>query len=133
MGFQMKYIGICTGIQHNGFIITVIVNFAKLSDKKPARYSADMRWRIHLRSQSGSMLSCTPVNSLYSFTKEPYNHYGEVTTKYINRYNALFSIALRCADNLKDMLFLSLCTAEQNCYWHSIRTCPHLPIVKKLS
>ena len=41
-------------------------------------------------------------NSLHSYIKETYNHYCGVATKYINRYNALFSIAFRCADNLKD-------------------------------
>ena len=60
------------------------------------------------------------VNSLHSYIKETYNHYRGVATKYINRYNALFSIAFRCADSLKDTLFASLCTASQKCYWHSV-------------
>ena len=32
--------------------------------------------------------------SLHSYMKETYNHYHGVANKYINRYNALFSVAL---------------------------------------
>ncbi len=40
---------------------------------------------------------------------------------YINRYNAMFSIAFRCANNLTDMLFSSICTTGRKCYWHSVK------------
>ncbi len=71
------------------------------------------------REESRGIFNLNTVNSLHSFIKETYNHYRGVATKYINRYNALFSIAFRCVDNLKDILFSSLCTMGQNCYWHS--------------
>ncbi|MDE7201794.1 MAG: transposase [Lachnospiraceae bacterium] len=139
-----EYIAICTGIQRDGGAIAATVNRAK-----PSGEELDEIFRGHiaedtlvltdgLRSYNvlETLASCTvvdvkkeesrgifnlnTVNSLHSFIKETYNHYRGVATKYINRYNALFSNAFRCADNLKDMLFSSLCTVGQNCYWHSI-------------
>ena len=143
-GISNEYIAICTGIQRDGGAIAATVNRAK-----PSGEELDEIFRGHiaedtlvltdgLRSYNvlETLASCTvvdvkkeesrgifnlnTVNSLHSFIKETYNHYRGVATKYINRYNALFSIAFRCADNLKDMLFSSLCTVGQNCYWHSI-------------
>ena len=67
------------------------------------------------------MFHLNTVNSLHSYIKEILDHYRGVATKYINRYNALFSVAFRCADNLKDTLFSSLCTVSPNCYWHSVK------------
>ena len=143
-GISNEYVAICTGIQRDGGAIAATVNRAKPSGKE-----LDEIFRGHiaedtlvltdgLRSYNvlETLTSCTvvdvkqeagrgifnlnTVNSLHSFIKETYNHYRGVATKYINRYNVLFSIAFRCADNLKDILFSSLCTISQNCYWHSV-------------
>ena len=143
-GISNEYIAICTGIQRDGGAIAATVNRAKPSGKEP-----DEIFRGHIAEDTPvltdglrsynvleTLTSCTvvnvkreagrgifnlnTVNSLHSFIKETYNHYRGVATKYINRYNVLFSIAFRCADNLKDMLFSSLCTVGQNCYWHSV-------------
>ena len=67
------------------------------------------------------LFNLNTVNSLHSYIKETYNHYRGVATKYINRYNALFSIAFRPADNLKDTLFAVLCNVGQKHYWHSMK------------
>ena len=72
------------------------------------------------QEESRGIFNLNTVNSLHSFIKEAYNHYRRVATKYINRYNALFSIAFQCVNNLKDILFSSLCTMGKNCYWHSV-------------
>ena len=71
--------------------------------------------------ESRGIFNLNTVNSLHSFIKETYNQYRGVAAKYINRYNALFSIAFRCANDLKDTLFLSLGTVSRECYWHSIK------------
>ena len=67
------------------------------------------------------LFNLNTVNSLHSYIKETYNHYRGVATKYINRYNALFSIAFRPADNLKDTQSAVLCNVGQKNYWHSVK------------
>lgn len=144
-GISNEYVAICTGIQRNGDAIAETVNRAKPSSKE---LSSIFRGHIGegtialtdgLRSYNvlesltncavvdvnheanKGMFNLNTVNSLHSFIKDTYNHYRGVATKYINRYNALFSVAFRCADGLKDTLFSSLCTIGQNNYWHSVR------------
>lgn len=143
-GISNEYVAICTGIQRDGGVIAVTANRAKPSSEELASI-----FRGHitddtliltdgLRSYSAleTLADCTvvdvnhekgrgifhlnTVNSLHSYIKETYNHYRGVATKYINRYNALFSVAFRCTDSLKDTLFTSLCTVGQSCYWHSV-------------
>ena len=152
-GISNEYVAICTGIQRDGGAIAATVNRAKPSGKE-----LDEIFRGHiaedtlvltdgLRSYNvlETLTSCTvvdvkqeadrgifnlnTVNSLHSFIKETYNHYRGVATKYINRYNVLFSIAFRCADNLRDILFSSLCTVSQNCYWHSVNDVQNYKLV----
>lgn len=143
-GISNEYIAICTGIQRGGGVIAATVNRAKPSGEELGKI-----FRGHiaedtlvltdgLRSynvletlanctvvdvnheENSGMFHLNTVNSLHSYIKETYNHYRGVATKYINRYNALFSIAFRCTDSLKDTLFSSLCTIGQSCYWHSV-------------
>jgi hypothetical protein len=45
------------------------------------------------------------VNSFHSFIKNRYNQYRGVATKYLNRYNKLFSKVFRCDNNLADELW----------------------------
>ena len=144
-GISKEYISICTGIQRDGGVVAASVNRAKPSGKE-----LDEIFRDHiaestlvltdgLRSyrvletlagctvvdinheESRGIFNLNTVNSLHSFIKETYNQYRGVATKYINRYNALFSIAFRCANDLKNTLFLSLGTVGRECYWHSIK------------
>ncbi len=144
-GISNEYIAICTGIQRDGNAIAVTVNRAKPSSKELEKI-----FRGHiaedtlvltdgLRSYNilETVTNCTvvdvnhekcrgmfhlnTVNSLHSYIKDTCDHYRGVATKYINRYNALFSIAFRCASSLKDTLFASLCTVGRNCYWHSLK------------
>lgn len=143
-GISNEYVAICTGVQRDGDAIAATVNRAK-----PSSRELDEIFRGHiaedtlvltdgLRSYnvletltnctvvdvkhegSRGMFNLNTVNSLHSYIKDAYNHYRGVATKYINRYNALFSIAFRCANSLKDTLYSSLCTVSQNCYWHTV-------------
>lgn len=144
-GISSEYIAICTGIQRDGSAVAATVNRAKPSRKELSEifrgHIADAALVLTdgLRSYHvfETFTNCTvidinheechgifnlnTVNSLHSFIKETYNHYRGVATKYINRYNALFSIAFRCTNNLKDTLFSSLCIVGQKCYWHSVK------------
>ncbi len=40
------------------------------------------------------------VNNFHSFIKKRYNHYRGVATKYLNRYNALFTLVWRQNESL---------------------------------
>ncbi len=144
-GISNEYIAICTGVQRNGDVIAATVNCAKPSSKE-----LEEIFRGHIAEETlvltdglrsynilETVTKCTvvdvnheksrgifhlnTVNSLHSYIKDTYNHYRGVATKYINRYNALFSIGFRCADSVKDRLFASLCTIGRNCYWHSLK------------
>mgnify|MGYP001024503593 FL=1 len=144
-GISNEYISICTGVQRDGGVIAASVNRAKPSSKElegifrghiaeSTLVLTDGLRSYHVletladctvvdinREEHHGFFNLNTVNSLHSFIKETYNHYRGVATKYINRYNALFSIAFRCASNLKDTLLSSLGTVGQECYWHSIK------------
>ncbi len=144
-GISKEYVAVCTGIQRDGGVVAGTVNRAK-----PSAGELGTVFRGHiaegtliltdvLRSYSvlETLADCTvvdvnheecrgifnlnTVNSLHSYIKETYNRYRGVATKYINRYNALFSIAFRCANGLRDTLFAALCNVGQICYWHSVK------------
>lgn len=128
-GTSNEYISICTGIQRDGGVVAATVNRVKPSSKELSEifrgHLADATLVLTDGLSSYHVLEmladCTVVdisnkerrgifhlntaNSLHSFIKETYNHYRGVATKYINRYNALFSIAFRCTNNRKDTLF----------------------------
>ena len=144
-GISNEYIAICTGIQRNGGIIAETVNRAKPSSKElisifDGRIAENtlvltdgLRSYKALESlascavvdvnqeENKKMFNLNTVNSLHSFIKSAYTNYRGVATKYINRYNALFSVAFRHTDALKGMLLDSLCTIGQNCYWHRVK------------
>lgn len=143
-GISEEYVAICTGIQRNGNAVAKTVNRAKptageLSSIFNGHIAEDtLILTDGLRSYNilETLADCTvmdvnneggrgvfnlnTVNSLHSYIKKSYNQYRGVATKYINRYNALFSIAFRCADSLKDTLFAALCNVGQGGYWHSV-------------
>ena len=143
-GISNEYVAICTGVQRDGGVIATTVNRAKPSSDELSKiftgHLADDTLVLTdgLRSYNvlETIANCTvvdinheqgrgtfnlnTVNSLHSYIKEAYNHYRGVATKYLNRYNALFSIAFRCAKDIKNTLFSSLCIVSNNCYWHSV-------------
>lgn len=143
-GISNEYIAICTGIQRDGGAIAETVNRAKPSSKELyeifgthiAEDTLVLTDGLRSYNSLGSAIGCTvmdvnheenkklfnlnTVNSLHSYIKGTYNHYRGVATKYINRYNALFSIAFRCAGGLATSLFHSLCNIGKDCYWHSV-------------
>lgn len=144
-GISNEYIAICTGIQRDGGVIAETVNRAKpSSDELEAVFNGHITENTliltdGLRSYNvlETLSGCTvvdvnheecrgifhlnTVNSLHSYIKGIYIHYRGVASKYINRYNALFSIAFRCANNMADALFAALGSLGQTCYWHSVK------------
>ncbi len=144
-GISNEYIAICTGIQRDGGVVAETVNRAKpTSEELKAVFGGhiaegtfilvDVLRSYHILeslaectvidvNQEGcrGMLNLNTVNSLHSYIKETYKHYRGVATKYINRYNALFSVAFRCADSLKNSLFATLSSIGKSNYWHGVK------------
>lgn len=143
-GISSEYVAICTGVQRDGKAIAETVNRAKPSGKElyeifgthVSEEALVLTDGLRSYNSLGAAIGCTvidvnheenkklfnlnTVNSLHSYIKETYNHYRGVATKYINRYNALFSIVFRCAEGLATSLFHSLCNIGNGCYWHSV-------------
>lgn len=143
-GISCEYVAICTGIQRGGAAMAETVNRAKPSSGEVCGVfgghiaGGTLVLTDGLRSYKGledaaactvvdinheggrGMFNLNTVNSFHSYIKGIYVHYRGVATKYINRYNALFSVAFRCASGLADSLLDSLCNANIQCYWHSV-------------
>lgn len=143
-GISSEYVAICTGIQRDGKAVAETVNRAKPSGKELCRIfgthiaedtlilTDGLRSYKSLEAAAGcsvvnvntekgkKVFNLNVVNSLHSYIKGMYGHYRGVATKYINRYNALFSIAFRCANSLAESLFHSLCNIGNGCYWHGV-------------
>ena len=58
-------------------------------------------------------------NSFHGFIKDRYIGYKGVATKYLNRYNALFSKAFRCSDDLADEIYNMLSSSDSQRF-HSV-------------
>jgi len=131
-GISNEYIAICTGVQRDGGVVVASVNRAK-----PSKVELDSVFRTHIANdsllltdglRSYSVLSDIPgcsvvdvnaeickgvfnlntVNGLHSFIKKTYELYRGVATKYLNRYNALFSVMFRAVRELPLHLFNEL-------------------------
>ena len=144
-GISNEQIAICTGVQRSGGIVAKTVNRAKPSSQEVASvfggHIADDTLLLTDGLRSYNILkglsSCTvvtadeksddpvinlnTVNSLHSFIKRTYNHYRGVATKYLNRYNALFSVAFRCLSSTAGELFDSISSSNSESYWHSCK------------
>ncbi len=144
-GISQEYVAICTGIQRNGGVVAETVNRAKpSSDELSTIFDGHIAGEtliltdglrsyniletladckvMDVNSEGGrGIFNLNTVNSLHSYIKKSYNQYCGVATKYINRYNALFSVAFRCADSLKDALFATLGNIGKSSYWHGVK------------
>ncbi len=122
-GISNEYVAICTGVQRDGVVVAQTVNRSKHACEELERvFSGHIAGNtlvmtdglksyavlktiaecavIDVKNKDSKMFHLNTVNSLHSYIKNTYNHYRDVTTKYINRYNALFSIAFRCASDI---------------------------------
>lgn len=120
-GISNEYVCICTGIQRGGDAYAATINRAKpdaeelqklftnhiadatlvLCDglRSYNRLSAIANCAVKDCSQAAENEKCfyhlNTVNGFHSFIKNRYNFYRGVATKYLNRYNTLFSAAYR--------------------------------------
>lgn len=146
-GISNEYICICTGIQRKGDAIAASVNRAKpgagelISIFEGHIADGTLALCDGLRSYhalpgiadctvkdctaSGGADSCfynlNTVNGFHSFIKQRYVFYRGVASKYINRYNALFSTAYRNVEGIiRRLLDVVLSVTGKN-YYHSNR------------
>lgn len=131
-GISNEYICINTGVSRNGGAVAETVNKAKPDGREiQAVYDGHLQDGVlaicdGLRSYSTlkSIAQCTikdintvtedekvfyhlnTVNNFHSFIKARYVFYRGVATKYLNRYNALFTVAWQ----LKESVVSSLCS-----------------------
>ena len=142
-GITNEYIAICTGIQRDGNAIAKSVSRAKPSSLEiHSIYDGHIAENTLLLSdglrsynilklfpgctlkdvnqeEPDGMMNLNTVNSMHSYIKKSYGHYRGVATKYLNRYNALFSVAFRCGKDFVESLFASLSKTSTVSYWHS--------------
>lgn len=146
-GISNEYVCICTGIQRKGDAIAATVNRAKPSAKELLTIFeghiadgtlalcdglrsyhalpgiADCVVRDCNDSSTGDtcFYNLNTVNGFHSFIKQRYVFYRGVASKYINRYNALFSTAYRNVENIIKQLTDAVLTVTGTNYYHSNR------------
>ena len=146
-GISNEYVCICTGIQRKGAAIAATVNRAKPSAKELLSifegYIADGTLALcdGLRSyhvlpgiadcivkdcndpsaEDACFYNLNTVNGFHSFIKQRYVFYRGVASKYINRYNALFSTAYRNAEGIIKRLIDAVLKVTGTDYYHSNR------------
>lgn len=65
----------------------------------------------------GGFSHINTVNGFHSFIKDRYNDYRGVATKYLNRYNALFSKVFRSGSDIVDKIYVTLCSNDENLFY----------------
>lgn len=144
-GISNEYVAICTAVQRDGGAVAMTVNRAKPSKEELEKvYSGHLeagtvaltdglrsysvlREQFHClvmdvnHEEDRSFFTLGIVNSMHSYIKETYARYRGVATKYINRYNAMFSLAFRNIKDQVDDAFSSLCQMGRNCLWHGVK------------
>ena len=140
-GISNEYVCICAGVQRQGDAIAKTVNRAKPScEELEAVFDGHISnetlvlcdglrgysslegstgcvvKNVNLEKQ-GSFYHLNNVNSFHSFIKQRYHFYKGVATKYLNRYNMLFSLAYKGAAKATEMVrekFLTVTAANRH-------------------
>jgi transposase-like protein len=138
-GLSSEYICICAGIERKGGAISRAVNRAVASKEDIVQalgehvsektvvlsdgakgYTALGENRkctvIHVNPEGGDSCHVNTVNGFHSYIKERHREARGFATKYLNRYNALFSIAYRSTQNIADDIFRMLSTMDEQSY-----------------
>lgn len=144
-GISNEYVCICAGIQRNGAAYAAAINRAKpdanelaeLFETHIAQGTLALCDGLKSYNVLTKIADCTvkdcntsseeekcfyhlnTVNGFHSFIKQKYNFYRGVATKYLNRYNVLFSVAYRNVDYLIEKLTKTLLTVGTMNLFHS--------------
>jgi len=68
--------------------------------------------RCHERVGGKGFCNINTANGFHSYIKDRYNQYRGVATKYLNRYNALFSLSFHRGNELVDAIYKILMTND---------------------
>jgi len=131
-GISNEYLGICTGVQRDGKAFSMAVTRATpgkedvisvfgnrigsealiLCDGATSYAALGEKCECPVKNvcEDGGkggkgFYNTNTANNFHSFIKGRYNQYRGVATKYLNRYNALFSKVFRSDDELTDELY----------------------------
>lgn len=144
-GISSEYVCICTGIQRKGDAIAATVNRAKPSARElvdifeghiadgtlalcdglrsyhvfPGLADCTVKDCNDQNGEDSCFYNLNTVNGFHSFIKRRYVFYRGVASKYINRYNALFSAAYQNAGNMIGRLIDVVLAVTGIDYYHS--------------
>ncbi len=144
-GISSEYLCICTGIQRKGDAFAATVNRTKPSEKElvsifeghiadgtlalcdglrsyhalPGIADCTVRDCVNQEGSDTHFFNLNTVNGFHSFIKKRYDFYRGVTSKYINRYNALFTATYRNADSIIRRLTETVLAVTDTSYYHS--------------
>lgn len=144
-GISNEYICICTGIQRKGDALAATINRAKPNAKElisifeghiadgtlalcdglrsyrafPGIADCTVKNCSNLEQEDSCFYNLNTVNGFHSFIKQRYNFYRGVASKYINRYNTLFSTTYRNIENMIRRLIDTALTVTGINYYHS--------------
>lgn len=144
-GISNEYVCICTGIQRNGSAYAATINRAKpdaeeltclfkhhISKGTLILCDGLKSYNVLAKIANCIIKDCNQftkeetcfyhlntVNGFHSFIKQRYTFYRGVATKYLNRYNQLFSFAYRNTDNSVENLTQTLLSVGRINYYHS--------------
>ena len=144
-GISSEYVCICTGIQRKGDALAATINRAKPDAKElisifdghiadgtlalcdglrsyyafPGIADCTVKNCSSLDQEDSCFYNLNTVNGFHSFIKQRYDFYRGVASKYINRYNTLFSTTYRNAENMIRRLRDTVLTVTGINYYHS--------------
>lgn len=137
-GLSKEYICICTGVERDGSAVAVAVNRANagkkdidnvfservnestllLSDGAKAYRVLNGKCKVHeTKKKSSGFYNINTVNRYHSFLKEKNRNARGFATKYLNRYNSLFSKIFRKTEVITDQIYDLLC--DMNDRYHT--------------
>lgn len=142
-GVSNEQIAICTGVDRAGRVFAKTVNRATPSAEEVAEvfggrieegslvltdgarsYSAleelcqcDVANVTTDDNKERKFLHINTANAFHSFIKARYEGYRGVSTKHLNRYNALFALAFRANDETVDEVYAALCSYNCNSFF----------------
>ena len=131
-GLSNEYICVCAGVERDGKVISKAVNRATagkddinrvfgehvsgktviLSDGAKGYKTLDETGKckvLNANEDDGSFFNINTVNGYHSFMKEKNRNARGYATKYLNRYNALFSKTYRATRVIVDDIYNLLC------------------------
>lgn len=137
-GISNEYVSVQAGVERSGSIFTKTVNRATpgskdvkeafeghiagetlvLCDGAKSYGALKDICEVHsiVQNESGDFSHINNVNGYHSFIKQRYNEYRGVATKYLNRYNALFSRAYGAVKSTVNAVYNILCSENPELY-----------------